>query len=454
VSEDELSSGLDRDRAGISPWVLRIAGPVSVALVAVLAGPHLLSSGDATRRPPTVSRGPSVQAAPLVDAGTGTTDRWKPRGPDVGSDFAAAAMARMHVLHQEVDRLLWAGSLDGHDKVAVAAFRQHPESVGGIKVAALRVQDPSEIATAETVVVGDVSGPDGLVGVAWRGSDRHTRLLVVAPPAPLEVQVSAAVDYDRTGRISRHWQDAELADGVAVVDLGPRADPVVMVRPKDRGSPISPFQVGVRGRPAPPDDLGVRIAGVRSPSYGGPDPSLLVRYLAHSLASSLDLRDATARVLWSGAVPGGRREVSGPAGLPVLAPVVGRGALVVVRRLDGPVFQAFVYSDPDGGLVSAMANPVRWSVADRLPFAFSTYERAPLVLINPGGAGSATVVTRSAGTLRATFDGHGVATLDRDAVTGPNVSGARVVVADPSGRTVLRSMLVDPGTVDGFGLYL
>jgi hypothetical protein len=42
----------------------------------------------------------------------------------------------------------------------------------------------------------------------------------------------------------------------------------------------------------------------------------------------------------------------------------------------------------------------------------------------------------------------------KDDVAGPNLSGAPIVVRRQSGRTVLRSTLVDPGTVDPFGLYL
>ena len=263
----------------------------------------------------------------------------------------------------------------------------------------------------------------------------------------MEVQVSPVIDYNASGTISRRWRAAVLHNGVVVTDLGRRADPQIVVRPKDRGSSTSPALVLVQGRPKPPGARDVTVAGVASPAYAGPDASTLVASLAKAVGMLFDLRDADSTVLWSGQLPGGRRDSGEPA--------TGRAALVLVRRHDGAVFQAFVYSDPAGSFVSYTANAVRWSVAKLLPYAFSTYgPGAPLLLVNPSGPGSATLTPASGPVRHVLLDDNGVATLAVNSQVGPTFSGAGVVVRDPSGRTVLRSTMVDPGTVDAFGSYL
>jgi hypothetical protein len=355
----------------------------------------------------------------------------------------------MSKLRQGVDSLLWAGTLDGHDHVAVISYRRLPNQSGmdSIEVAALRVRRLADIATARSQTIGYVSEPDGLVGLAWEGTDEHTRLLVLSRPARMRVEVSSVIDYHPDGHISRSWQRATLDDGVVVTDLGRQVDPVIIVRPQDLGSGTSPTLVEVGGRRPLPGPGEVTVAGVSAASYAGPDRTVLVDGLARAVGQLFDLRDAGVRVLWSGRLAGGLGE-SGQR-------ITGRGALVLVRRHDGATFQAFVFADPAGPGESSIANAVRWSAADRLPYAFSSYaDGAPLVLINPSGPGSATVTPVTGPPLRVQFNAHGVATLADDAVTGRNVSGATVVVRDPSGGTVLRSSLVDPGTVDAFGLYL
>jgi hypothetical protein len=161
----------------------------------------------------------------------------------------------------------------------------------------------------------------------------------------------------------------------------------------------------------------------------------------------LDLRDAVAKVLWSGELTSGL----GNGG----ERLTGRAALVLVRRHDGPTFQAFIYSDPARSLTSFDANPVRWSVAARLPYAFSTFApEAPLLLVNPGGPGWATVRPKVGWTLHVRIHRNGVALLDHDAALDRPVAGARIVVRDPTGRTVLRSRMANTAMADPFGFNL
>jgi hypothetical protein len=450
---DLLAAGPEHEggsAAGTSRWVWRVAGLLAVGLAAALAGPGLLSSPEPQQPRSSDSPGPSVQGAPTVRPNAPQAVPplgWATRGPEVGSDVAVAALARMRAQRPGVDRLLWAGSFDGHDHVVVASYRRQPNyPTDATEVAALRFERTSDLETARSQTIGYVSEADGLVGLAWQGEDRHTRLLVLSRPAALPVEVSSAIDYHASGSISRRWHRATLHDGAGVTDLGRHVDPVIVVRPQDLGSSTSASLVVVHGRPEQPSPGEVTISGISSPSYAGPDTSILVGSLARAVGMLFDLRDADSTVLWSGQIAGGRSD-SGQR-------INGRAALVLVRRHDGPVLQAFVYSDPKV-FESATANAVRWSIADRLPYAFSTYEAgAPLVLVNPGGPGSATLTRTGGPPLRVKLDGNGVATLSDDGVAGPNVSGVEVVVRDPSGRRVLRSTMVDPGTVDAFGLYL
>jgi hypothetical protein len=355
----------------------------------------------------------------------------------------------MSELRPGVDSLLWAGTLDGHDHVAVFSYRRLPNQSGrdSIEVVALRVRHLAEVPTARSRTIGYVSEPDGLVGLAWQGKDQHTRLLVLSRPTRMRVEVSSVIDYHPDGRISRRWQRAILKDGVVVTDLGRHVDPVIIVRPQDHGSGSSATLVEVGGRRPLPSPGEVTVAGVSSPSYAGPDRTVLVDGLARAVGQLFDLRAADATVLWSGRLAGGV-SASGQQ-------ITGRGALVMLRRDDGATFQAFVFADPTGPGESSIANAVRWSVAERLPYAFSSYaDGAPLVLINPSGAGSATIIPKARPPMRVQFNAAGVAIVADDAVAGPNISGAPVVVRNPSGSIVLRSTLVDPGTVDAFGLYL
>lgn len=447
---DELASGPGHQRARSSPWAWRVAGLLAVALVVVVVKPHLLSSPD-PRRDPFASSTPSAPAlqpnpAPVVDPLS-----WPPRGPGIGSDFAAAALDRMRAERADVDRLLWVGSLDGGDQVAVAAYRPPPDrSPGdGVEVAALRVGRGDDVSRVQIQPMGTVREAGSLVGLAWRGDDSRTRILVLAGPARMPVQLSSVIDYHSSGRIGRRWRDAELDDGVLVTDLGRRADPVIVVRPTDLGSITRPALVQVHGLREPPGANEVTVAGVSSPSYAGPDVNVLVGSLAQAMSMLTDLRDCDSRVLWSGELAGGRSESGGK--------ITGRGALVRVRRHDGPVFQAFVFSDPTGRYASSTADPVQWSVADQLPYVFTTYQAgAPLLLISPIGPGSATLTPSVGPPLRVRLDKGGVATLAGSANTTPTFrfTGADVLVRNPTGRTVLHSTIVDPGTVDAFGVYL
>jgi hypothetical protein len=429
-----------------------MATGLAVTLVAVLAGPHLLSSPSPSLRHPAPAHRPGDHAGPPP----GSSERmsvslihWAPRGPAVGSAFAVAAVARMRALRPGVDRLLWAGSFDGRDHVVVVSYRRplDQSATDATEVAALRVNRIADVATARSVTVGYVDGVGGLVGLAWQGDDMLTRLLVLADPVRAQVLVSSVVDYHPSGGISRTWHSVALHQGALVKNLGRHVDPVILVRPKEFRSGTAQAVLKVQGRPDAPGTDEVRVAGVTSRTYAGPDPGLLVDSLAQSMSMIPDLRDADAKVLWSGELTSGL----GNGG----ERLTGRAALVLVRRHDGPTFQAFIYSDPATSLTSFDSNPVRWSVAARLPYAFSTFApEAPLLLVNPGGPGWATVRPKVGWTLHVRIHRNGVALLDHDAALDRPVAGARIVVRDPKGRTVLRSRMANSAMADPFGFNL
>jgi hypothetical protein len=448
---DLLASGRERERGrgGVPAWVWRVTGLLVLGLVAVVAGPRLLSSPGPQPSPPPRPPTQSAPLVPLVLPRPVPPLRWAPRGPEVGSAVAVAAVARLRALRPGVDRLLWAGSLDGHDHLVVVSYRRRPNlsPEDPIEVAALHVRRARDVATANGETIGYLGGAGSFVGVAWRGGDQRTRLLVLGRPTRLRVQVSSVVDYDPIGRDTRRWRDARLTHGVVVTDLGRQSDPVIVVRSTDRDATTSPAIIQVEGLPDLPSPDEVRVNGASSPAYAGPNAQGLAATLARAVSPLFDLRDADSTVVWSGKLAGGEGHGAEPRR-------IGRGALVLVRRDDGPMFQAFVYGAA-GFLKSYPAIPVRWSVAGRLPYIFLPYEPgSPHMIINPSGPGSATFTPTVGRPLRVRLDGHGVGTLPADSSFATRVSGSRVVVRDASGRIVLRSTMVNPDTANPFTPYL
>ena len=452
ATPDLIASALEDepDRPAVPPWVWRVAGLLALAVVAALAGPDLLSSLSPRQPRSAASARHQAPGSPPNRPGTFLEQpRWVPRGPEVGSEIVAAELARIRVERPGVEGLLWAGSLDGHDHAILVAYPRQPTQSGteAVQVVALHVRGARDVATARSESIGYLSESGGVVGVAWQGPDRHARLLLLGRPGRLRVQVSSVVDYRPSGGISRRWRDTLLTDGTAVVDLGRRTDPFLVVRPKIPGRTSSAVLVPVEGRGESPGDDRVTVAGVSTDSYAGPAARLLVHSLSQALGMLFDLGDADSTVLWSGRIAGGRTRAG--------EQVTGRGALVLVRRHDGPMFQAFVYADRRGGSVSYSANTVRWSVAHRLPFAFSTNEAgAPEVIVNPAGPGTATLTIATGERVRVRLDGNGVGILAADSAAGPMIGGAAVVVRDPSGHITVRSTMTDTDTADAFGRYL
>lgn len=448
---DELASEGEPDGRSVPPWVWRVVAMAVVVALAGLARPSLLSSSSG-RAPADPTPRPTASAAvPPLPVPVAEPLRWAPRGDLVGSSFAAAALARFRQEAPDVDRLLWAGSLGQGDRVAVVAYKPGPAgtavALGAEQVAALRVDAGDDATGADVTSIGEIRRPRDVLGVAWRGRDQHARLLLLGEPSSIAVQVSPFVDYRRDGTISRRWRDVLSSDGVAVVDLGLRVDPSIVVRPVTASSGVKPMLVEVQGTHVR-SALDIEIPGSRDPFYVGPDPERLTEGVASALRPLFDLHDAEAKVLWDGSLSAGRATELG-------AVTSGRGALVWVRRQDGPVFQVFVFVDHTGALYTASANPVSWDAGRRLPYVYSTFnDEAPLYLVNPSGAGSVTVLPDVGSPKEVASDGNGVGVLLPDAGGGPTYAGARVVVHDGTGRTVLRSRLVDPGAVDGYGLYL
>jgi hypothetical protein len=415
----------------------------------IFLGPGLVSGGRSAPPSPDQSLQPTPVTGLLASTPPVAPLIWAPRGTGIGTPFAVAAMAQARAQRPDVDKLLWAGSVDGRDRVALVSVTPSRDSsiIDGVEIVALRVPAGSRLAQARLQSMGSVRGLEGRVGAAWVGADGHTRLLVVGRPHPMTVDVSAVIKYRPDGSIGRKWRPVSSRDGVVIVDLGHQTDPVLVVRPF-RKTPGENFLVSV-GHPAQAEPARLRIQGDTAATYAGPDPGVLSRGVADAVSSLVDVRRTTARVIWSGAIEVGAQDAAHHARLS------GRGALVLLRRDDGPVFQAFVFIDDRGHVNSSSANAVPWAAGDRLPYVFSTYqEGTPLLVLNPSGAGSVTVAVRPGATATMQTDRNGVGVLDDDASHSLGFGGSDVVVRDPRGRAVLHSRLVDVSTVDPFGLYL
>jgi hypothetical protein len=449
---DLLTSGPEPSGPHRSPWIWRIAGVLAVGVLAVTAGPGLFSSHGAAPPKPAASPGPTDPSDPAdLSGGSGDLELdptsphdnpllgWTARGPDIGTPFVTAALARMRAEGRHVAHVLWAGSLDGQDHVVVVSYRMAPvqRESDDLEIGALRIDRESQLATASTVTIGYVGRPEDLVGMAWHGTDNHTRLLMLSYPESRPLQISATADYRGNGKITRRWRAAKFNDGVLVTDLGRHVDPTFVVRPMDLSSQTDPILVDVAGLPGPPSARQVDIVGARSPSYAGPARGVLVETLGQAMHSYANLRTADVRVVWSGQI----RISSRSSGAYV------RGALLVVRRQDGATFQVFVYARPRDRLGVSTVYPVRWSVADQLPYAFAI--EGHYLLISPNGPGSVVIRPAVGDSLRAQLDGDGTARVD-----GPSLNGARVVVRDPVGRILLRSTLVNTISADIFGFGL
>jgi hypothetical protein len=447
---DELTSERDRRAARVqtrSLWLRRgLAGAVLLVVGAVV-GPSLLSGGDEPRPPrpkPTTSPEPTAQPTPSEQPFSALN--WTVRG-DLSGDtgFVAAALAAAQAGNPAAEKVMYAATLPDGSRIALVGSGDH-ESTGlafrGADVQALHVPPGAEPAAGQLSFGGQISGPDALAGWAGRsGSGGAVVAVLLGRPVPLDVRLSVAIDYNPDGRVVRSWQPVAGRDGSAIVALGRKTDPVLVARTNVDDS-VDPLLMDVDGATALSgrhrQELAakVRVAGLDS-SYRGPQGRALRLGVVDGMWELLDPQDAQVRVVWSGGLGGDER-----------------GALLLVRRADGPTFQLFLMQRGAGRVYPQGVRHVPWAHADLLPWITQTGEPGmPLLLVNPSGGGTAVLRPLGVAPRRVVIGADGLANLgDDQAVASMELSDSTVTVLSTSGRPVADIYWPNEGDFDPFVL--
>ena len=438
---DELTS--ERAQAPRVPtrsaWVRRgLAGAALVAAVALL-GPSLLSQGDKPDEPrpePTTSPGPTSRPPPTEPALSAL--RWTVRGDLAGNtEFAEAALAAVRVEDPGAEKVLYAGTLPDRSRIALVGTGTGPEASGfafrGATVHALHVPAGKAPSAGRVTFAGGVESADGLAGWAGRVRNGEVVAVLLGRPTPLDAQVSTAIDYSEDGDISRSWEPVHSRDGSAVVELGRDTDPLVVAR-TTYDDTIDPLLMSVDGDLTPRSREAVaaqvRVAGLDG-AYRGPARRELRRAVVDGAWALLDPRSADIRVLWSGRMGAHRR-----------------GALLLVRRSDGPTFQLFVFQEADGRAFPQGMRHLPWAGADTVPWILQTGQpETPLTLVNPTGAGTAVIEPPGGQAARRVPIGRdGTANLgDDQAIDAHELSGSVITVLSPKGREVATTTWSEAG---------
>ena len=446
---EALTSERDLPARGASTrsvWVRRgLAGAVLVALAA-LVGPSLLSRGDEPERPrPRPTTSPQPTSEPTATEPPLSALRWRVRG-DLAADarFTGAALTVVRAAYPEAAKVLYAGTLPDGSRIALVGT-DDPDVAGltfrTSNVQALHVPAGAEPAAGKVSYAEAVETPDDLAGWAGRGPSGTVFAVLLGRPAPLDAQVSTTIEYSDDGTISRSWRPVRSRDGSAIVDLGRHTDPLVVARTTyddRRGLLLMDVDGALSLSPGSRDAIAakVRIAGMDG-SYRGPPSRPLRRAVVDGTWALLDPRHAEIRVLWSGRPSAGTR-----------------GALLLVRRADGPTFQLFVYQLGVGEIYPQGVHPVPWAKADLLPWITQTGEPGtPVLLVNPSGKGTAVLDRPGAAQRRVLIGTDGLAKLSDDqAFASRDLSGSKITVLSPQGREVVTTDMPESGDFDPFAL--
>ncbi len=434
---DELSSARERDtspqRAGRSAWARRGLAALVVVALGGLTVASVLGEGDEPERPPlrpTPSQQPSREITPTSQPLSAL--RWTVRGDLAGdTEFTDAALAAARVADPRTEKVLYAATLPDRSRLAFAAVGYDGSGGLGFQpsgVTALHVPAGSLPAAGHLSFAGEVTDPDALVGWAGRSRSGEVYVVLLGRPAPLSARLSSAIDYTKDGTAHRGWQPVRGRDGSAIVELGDETDPLVVAW-TTYGEDSHPLLMPVGGDISPGARAAVaaslRIDGLDG-SYRGPNRDELRMSVVDGSWAVLDPRRTDIRVLWSGVVTG-----------------ESRGALLLLRRPDGPTFQLFVQGER-GAVYGHGIRHLPWADADVTPWIIQTQTGqpgAPQLLVNPSGAGTATIA--SAGgedSVRLRIGRNGIAEIGAESwfiVRGQ--PGARITVLSPSGRKVVET---------------
>ena len=431
---DELSSARERDAsaqpAGRSAWVRRVLAALVVVALGALTVANLLGDGDEPERPPmrpTPSQQPSREIAPTSQPLSAL--RWTVRG-DLADDteFTGVVLDVARSRDPAAEKVLYAATLPDRSRFALVAtgYDDAGGSFRSAGVTALHVPAGSAPAAGQLSFAGEVTNPDALVGWAGRSRSGEVYAVLLGRPVPLEARLSSAIDYSSDGTAHRGWVPVRSNDGSAIVELGTETDPLLVAWMR-YGEEASPLLMSVGGDITPRARhvvaASLRIHGLDS-SYRGPNRTELRSAVVDGSWALLDPRRTDIRVLWSGVVTG-----------------ASRGALLLLRRPDGPTFQLFVQGD--GGAVSAQGiRHLPWADADVTPWIIGTGQPGePLLVVNPTGAGTATIDPAGGeNPWRLRIGRSGIADLGTDpALVSQLLPGTHITVVSPSGRRVVET---------------
>ena len=423
----------------------RGSGLVAVVAVAAAVGPGLVAnSDDAERRQrPEPSASAKASASPTPTPDSPSALRWRARG-DLADDteFVAAALAAAQRQEPTAEKVLYAGTLPDSSRLAFVAVNDLSYS-GGLAfrntgVLALHVPAGASVQDGRLSDAGGISSADDLTG--WAGHVGNGRVVAVllGRPAPLDAQISVRIRYRPDGSAGRGWRGVGGRDGSAVVELGRDVDPLVAARARNPGPGSYPTLMAVDGQVTGDrfDEL-ARDTVIRGlgDSYAGPPARALRRAVVDGSWVLLDSRQADVAVLWSGGL--GRGE---------------RGALLRLRRADGATFQLFAFQHQDHVFPEGVRH-VPWAEADVLPWLFESGDPGrPMLLINPTGAGTASVSYPDEPPRVVTFGANGTARFGVGAPSAPNLYRAVIEVRAPTGELVVKSALNGVSNDDPFAL--
>jgi hypothetical protein len=433
VLDDELTSEREQVPRVPAPsaWVRRVLAALVVVALGALTVANLLGDGDDPEPlplRPTPSQQPSKEITPTSQPLSAL--RWRVRGDLAGdTEFADAALAAVRVGDPRAEKVLYAATLPDRSRLALVATGYDDSGGLGFQasgVTSLHVPAGSLPAAGRLSFAGEVTNPDALVGWAGRSRSGEVYAVLLGRPAPLAARLSSAIDYTSDGAARRGWQPVRGRDGSAIVELGTTTDPLVVAW-TTYGEDSSPLLMSVAGDITPRARAAVaaslRIGGLGS-SYRGPDPTELRSAVVDGSWAVLDPRRTDIRVLWSGVVTG-----------------ASRGALLLLRRPDGPTFQLFVQGD--GGAVSAQGiRHLPWADADVTPWIIQTDQPGvPQLLVNPSGAGTATIAASGGDeSVRIRIGPTGIAEIGAESsFVQRGLPGAKITVLSPSGRKVVET---------------
>ena len=416
---------------------------MAVVAVAAAVGPGLVaSSDDADREPPRPTSSASQSSAPSPKLPSAL--QWVGRGDLAGDDgFTGAALAMAQRTEQAAEKVMYAGTLPDRSRLAFIAIDQSsPEDLEfhASGVLALHVPAGATVGRGRLTYAGGISGADDLTGWAGRVGNGRVVAVVLGRPAPLDAQISGLIRYGRDGSARRDWRPVGGRDGSAVVELAGDVDPLVVVRPRRHDAGSYPTLMTLDGEVTENrrDEVAadITISGLGD-SYAGPPALALRRAVADGSWALLDPRRADVAVLWSGGVGQGQR-----------------GALLRLRRPDGATFQLFAFQNPEGVFSQGLRH-VPWADADVLPWLFESGDPGrPMLLINPTGAGTASVSYPDEPPRVVTFRANGTARFGVGAPSAPNLYRAVIEVRSPTGELVVKAALTAVSNEDPFVLGL